>query len=93
MHDTVIGKQTVRISWDGLSPVMDEAQTNVDVMTRHQDHILHYGGMYAFALAYAGTSNNKAICQLLHFDVSAVSDDVRKTAVLSLGFVWYSELE
>ncbi|GJT18513.1 hybrid signal transduction histidine kinase M [Tanacetum coccineum] len=39
------------------------------------------------------TPNNKAIRQLLHFVVSDVSDDVRRTAVLALGFVLYSEPE
>ncbi|CAH1436185.1 unnamed protein product [Lactuca virosa] len=51
------------------------------------------GGMYALALAYSGTTNNKAIRQLLHFAVSDVSDDVRRTDVLALGFVLYSEPE
>ncbi|GJY51826.1 26S proteasome non-ATPase regulatory subunit 1 homolog A-like protein, partial [Tanacetum coccineum] len=37
--------------------------------------------------------NNKAIRQLLHFVVSDVSDDVRRTAVLALGFVGYSKPE
>lgn len=62
-------------------------------MTRDQDPIIRYGGMYALALAYRGTANNKAIRQLLHFAVSDVSDDVRRTAVLALGFVLYSEPE
>jgi len=62
-------------------------------MTRDQDPILRYGGMYALALAYSGTANNKAIRQLLHFAVSDVSDDVRRTAVLALGFVLYSDPE
>ena len=63
-------------------------------MTRDQDPILRYGGMYALALAYSGTANNKAIRQLLHFAISYVSDDVRRTAVLALGgFVLYSEPE
>nr|GEZ27655.1 26S proteasome non-ATPase regulatory subunit 1 homolog A-like [Tanacetum cinerariifolium] len=37
--------------------------------------------------------NNKAIRQLLHFVVSDVSDDVRRTTVLALGFVGYSKPE
>ncbi|PWA72886.1 26S proteasome regulatory complex, non-ATPase subcomplex, Rpn2/Psmd1 subunit [Artemisia annua] len=71
----------------------EEADTLIEQMTRDQDPILRYGGMYALALAYAGTANNKAIRQLLHFAVSDVSDDVRRTAVLALGFVLYSEPE
>uniref|UniRef100_A0A803MP20 26S proteasome non-ATPase regulatory subunit 1 homolog n=1 Tax=Chenopodium quinoa TaxID=63459 RepID=A0A803MP20_CHEQI len=71
----------------------EEADTLIEQMTRDQDPIIRYGGMYALALAYSGTSNNKAIRQLLHFAVSDVSDDVRGTAVLALGFVLYSEPE
>ncbi|KAM3268507.1 hypothetical protein P3S67_031448 [Capsicum chacoense] len=71
----------------------EEADTLIEQMTRYQDPILRYGGMYALALAYRGTANNKAIRQLLHFAVSDVSDDVRRTAVLALGFVMYSEPE
>lgn len=71
----------------------EEADTLIEQMTRDQDPILRYGGMYALALAYRGTANNKAIHQLLHFAVSDVSDDVRRTAVLSLGFVLYNEPE
>ncbi|KAG6731238.1 hypothetical protein I3842_01G119800 [Carya illinoinensis] len=78
----------------GGSPYSEEeADTLIEQMTRDQDPILRYGGMYALALAYRGTANNKAIRQLLHFAVSDVSDDVRRTAVLALGFVLYSEPE
>ncbi|GJW41075.1 26S proteasome non-ATPase regulatory subunit 1 homolog A-like protein [Tanacetum coccineum] len=56
-------------------------------------HLIRLMGMYALALAYAGTSNSKAIHQLLHFVVSDISDDVRRTVVLALGFVLYSEPE
>ncbi|MBA0854773.1 hypothetical protein Goshw_004782 [Gossypium schwendimanii] len=71
----------------------EEADTLIEQMTRDQDPIIRYGGMYALALAYRGTANNRAIRQLLHFAVSDVSDDVRRTAVLALGFVLYSEPE
>ncbi|KAG9153090.1 hypothetical protein Leryth_012355 [Lithospermum erythrorhizon] len=71
----------------------EEADTLIEQMTGDQDPIIRYGGMYALALAYRGTANNKAIRQLLHFAVSDVNDDVRRTAVLALGFVLYSEPE
>ncbi|KAJ8620332.1 hypothetical protein MRB53_028861 [Persea americana] len=71
----------------------EEADTLLEQLTRDQDPILRYGGMYAIALAYRGTANNKAIHQLLHFAVSDVSNDVRRTAVLALGFVLYSDPE
>ncbi|CAA0839995.1 26S proteasome non-ATPase regulatory subunit 1 homolog A [Striga hermonthica] len=71
----------------------EEADELIEQMTRDQDPIIRYGGMYALGLAYRGTSSNKAIRQLLHFAVSDASDDVRRTAVLALGFVLYSEPE
>ena len=43
--------------------------------------------MYTIGMAYRGTANNFAIQKLLHFAVSDVSDDVRRAAVLCLGFV------
>jgi HEAT repeats len=52
-----------------------------------QDRVLRYGGMFALGMAYRGTDSNAAIKQLLHFAVSDVDDDVRRAAVLSLGFV------
>ncbi|EPT04013.1 26S proteasome regulatory complex non-ATPase subcomplex Rpn2/Psmd1 subunit [Fomitopsis schrenkii] len=51
--------------------------------------ILRYGGVFTLALAYAGTSNNNAIRQLLHIAVSDTSDDVRRAAVVSLAFVLF----
>lgn len=71
----------------------EEADTLIEQMTRDQDPILRYGGMYALAMAYRATANNSAIRRLLHFAVSDVSDDVRRTAVLALGFVLCSEPE
>ncbi|XP_047319319.1 26S proteasome non-ATPase regulatory subunit 1 homolog A-like [Impatiens glandulifera] len=71
----------------------EDADTLIEQMTGDQDPILRYGGIYALAMAYSGTANNKAIRQLLHFAVSDVSDDVRRTAVMALGFVLYSEPE
>ncbi|TFY64407.1 hypothetical protein EVJ58_g2635 [Rhodofomes roseus] len=51
--------------------------------------ILRYGGVFTLALAYAGTSNNNAMRQLLHIAVSDTSDDVRRAAVVSLAFVLF----
>lgn len=60
------------------------------LLTRNpQDPILRYGGVYTLALAYAGTSNNGAVRQLLHIAVSDTSDDVRRAAVTSLAFLLF----
>eukprot|EP00983_Pelagomonas_calceolata_P044853 1139475-Pelagomonas_calceolata.AAC.5 len=60
--------------------------TRLDVCVP-QDPIIRYGAMYVLGMAYRGTSNNGAVQKLLHFAVSDVSDDVRRAAVLCLGFV------
>ncbi|EOA34152.1 hypothetical protein CARUB_v10021654mg [Capsella rubella] len=77
---TVYGRE------EGADPLIEK-------MTRDRDPIIRCGGMYSLALAYRGTANNKAMRQLLHFAVSDVCDDVRRTAVLALGFVLYSDPE
>jgi len=58
-------------------------------MIEDPDPIIRYGGIYAIAMAYCGSSSNKAVRKLLHVAVSDVSDDVRRAAVMSLGFVLF----
>lgn len=58
-----------------------------------QDPILRYGAMWSIALAYACTSNNKALQRLLHVAVSDVDDDVRRAAVMAIGFVLANQPE
>lgn len=53
------------------------------------DPTLRYGGIMSVALAYCGSSSNKAVRKLLHVAVSDVSDDVRRVAVMGLGFVLF----
>lgn len=53
------------------------------------DPTLRYGGIMTLALAYCGTGSNKAVRKLLHVAVSDVSDDVRRVAVMSLGFILF----
>lgn len=71
----------------------EEADTLIEQMGMDQDPIIRYGGMYAIGMAYRGTANNNAIRRLLHYAVSDVSDDVRRAAVLALGFVLCGEPE
>jgi len=65
----------------------EEAEPLISQMLLDKDPILRYGGCFAIALAYVGTSQNAAIRKLLHISVSDVSDDVRRAAVIALGFV------
>lgn len=89
-HDTQHEK-IIRGLAVGLSLIMygrEEGATGlVEQMSRDTDPILRYGAMYVLGMAYLGTGNNGAVQQLLHFAVSDVADDVRRGAVLNLGFV------
>lgn len=49
--------------------------------------MVRYSGMFAIGLAYCGTSNSSAVRRLLHVGVTDVSSDVRRAAVIALGFV------
>ena len=44
-------------------------------------------------MAYVGTGNNKILKRLLHYAVSDVSDDVRRAAIISLGFLLLKDYE
>lgn len=65
----------------------EEAEPLIQQMLLDKDAILRYGACFCIGLAYVGTSQNAAIRQLLHISVSDVSDDVRRAAVIALGFV------
>lgn len=65
----------------------EDSDTVVEQLIRDKDPILRYGACFTIAMAFAATGNNSAIERLLHVAVSDVSNDVRRSAVISLGFV------
>jgi len=65
----------------------EEAEPLISQMLLDKDAILRYGACFTIAMAYVGTSHSAAIRKLLHISVSDVNDDVRRAAVISLGFV------
>ncbi|KAI5965511.1 RPN2 [Candida theae] len=65
----------------------EKANYITEDLLKQESSILRYGGAFAVGLAFAGTGDNGAIKKLLHFAVSDPSDDVRRAAVLNLGFV------
>lgn len=71
----------------------EEAEAMIEQLTMDKDPILRYGAMFMIGLAYAGTNNNKAIRRLLHVAVSDVADDVRRAAVMNIGFVLFRQPE
>ncbi|KAL9102807.1 MAG: hypothetical protein Q9163_002085 [Psora crenata] len=91
-HDTQHEK-IVRGLGLGMALIMYGQQEGADELVNglleDPDPILRYGGIQALALAYCGTASNKAVRKLLHLAVSDVSDDVRRYAVMSLGFILF----
>jgi 26S proteasome regulatory subunit N2 len=81
----------------GISMIMygreEDADAMIEQLCSDKDPILRYGGIYTVAMAYAGTGNNKAIRRLLHVAVSDVNDDVRRAAVMALGFLLFKTPE
>lgn len=67
----------------------DLAESQITSLLLEQEPILRYGGVYTIAMAYCGTGNNQAIKRLLHVASSDPNDDVRRVAVLSLGFILF----
>jgi 26S proteasome regulatory subunit N2 len=91
-HETAHEK-IVRGCAIGMALIMFGQQEGADVMIEgllnDPDPTLRYGGILTVAMAYCGTGSNKAIRKLLHTAVSDVNDDVRRIAVMSLGFILF----
>jgi 26S proteasome regulatory subunit N2 len=91
-HDTQHEK-IVRGLAIGMALIMygrqEGADELIDGLLNDPDPTLRYGGIMTVALAYCGTGSNKAVRKLLHVAVSDVNDDVRRIAVMSLGFILF----
>ena len=70
-----------------------EALDTIAILLNNPLPILRQAGCNALAMAFCGTSNNKAIQSLLHVAVSDVNDDVRRHSVIALGFVLYNNFQ
>ncbi|AFZ81480.1 26S proteasome regulatory subunit, putative [Theileria equi strain WA] len=64
-----------------------QADPTIKKLCKDSDSIIRYGGMFCYAMAYCGTGSTQAIKDLLYAAVSDVSDDVRRAAVIAIGFV------
>jgi 26S proteasome regulatory subunit N2 len=71
----------------------ESADPMIDTLIKDKDPILRYGSMFMIGMAYGGTGSNSAIKRLLHIAVSDTNDDVRRAAVMNLGFVLFRQPE
>ncbi len=65
----------------------EAADSLIEQLSREKDPILRYGAMYCVGMAYAGTGNSLALKKLIKFSVSDVNDDVRRAALINIGFL------
>ena len=66
---------------------LNSAEDTIEELLADKEFLLRRAGCLATGLAWVGTGNNDALSKLLHVAVSDVSDDVRRTAVQSIGFI------
>lgn len=72
---------------------MEQADEMIATLESNKDALLRRAAMHAIAMAYCGSGNNKAISKLLHVAVSDVNDDVRRAAVVGIGFILFRNPE
>lgn len=91
-HDTQHEK-IVRGLAMGMALIMyarqEAADELINGLLEDGDPQIRYGGIMTVGMAYCGSGSNKAVRKLLHVAVSDVSDDVRRAAVMCLGFVLF----
>lgn len=61
----------------------------IEQMLASKDATIRYGGMFTIGCAYAGTGSTQAIQKLLKCAVSDVSDDVKRAALINMGFLCF----
>lgn len=67
----------------------EEADELINKMYQEKDPIIRYGAMYVIGMAYAGTGNSQAFKKLIKVSVSDVNDDVRRAALINVGFIHF----
>ena len=69
----------------------EAADSLIEQLTLEKDPILRYGAMYCIGMAYCGSGNTAMLQKLIKFSVSDVSDDVRRAALINIGFLQIRE--
>lgn len=72
---------------------MEQADEMIATLEINKDALMRRAAMHAISMAYCGSGNNKAISKLLHVAVSDVNDDVRRAAVVGIGFILFRSPE
>ena len=65
----------------------EAADTLIFNLIEEKDPILRYGAMYCIGMAYAGSGNTEMLKKLIKVSVSDVDDNVRRSAMINIGFL------
>ena len=65
----------------------EEANKTIDRMINSRNPLMREGAAWVISLANIGNASNEALQRLLHIAVSDVNDNVRRAAVIGVGFV------
>lgn len=88
-------EKTIRALGVSLALVMygkeQQADALIDQMCGSKDSIIRYGAQFVIGCAYAGTASTQAVRKLLKNAVSDTSDDVKRAAVINLGFLCFKD--
>lgn len=87
-HEKIIRAISVSLSLI-VCGAEEEANPLIEKMCKDKDSIIRYGAMYCIGMAYAGTGNSEAFKRLIKFSVSDVNDDVRRAALINVGFIHF----
>lgn len=61
-------------------------------MISNKDPIIRYGGMFCIGMSYIGSNNSQSIKQLLYYASHDHVDDVKRAAIINIGFVMQNNL-
>ena len=85
-HEKIIRAISITLSLI-VYGIGNNADTLIETLIREKDPILRYGAMYCIGMAYAGSGNTTMLQKLIKISVSDVSDDVRRAALINIGFL------
>ncbi|RKP20282.1 26S proteasome regulatory complex, non-ATPase subcomplex, Rpn2/Psmd1 subunit [Rozella allomycis CSF55] len=71
----------------------EKAERIIDRLKESKDPIMRYASVYVIGMSFVGSGNMKWIKHLLHVAVSDTSDDVRRVAIIFIGFLLYKNYE
>lgn len=88
-------EKTIRALSVALALIMfnkkEQADGLIEQMCSSKDSILRYGAQFVIGMAYAGTASTQSIRRLLHNAVTDTDNDVKRAAMMNIGFLCFKD--